>query len=94
ATYYYPNGGTGACGNVLQNTDWIVALSYGTWNSGANCGKTITVEYNGGSVSGVLVADLCPGCIGDGIDLSPAVMAALDSNYINDGRISVTWYFD
>ncbi|KAJ6550791.1 hypothetical protein DFH09DRAFT_925645 [Mycena vulgaris] len=76
ATYYYLNGAPGACGDVPQNTDWIVALSHGTWDSGAN--------YNGRSVSGVLVADLRPGCIGDGIGLSPTVMAAFGSNYINN----------
>ena len=37
ATYYDPNGGYGACGNVLQNTDMIVALSADQYLSGANC---------------------------------------------------------
>ncbi|KAF7372502.1 hypothetical protein MVEN_00112100 [Mycena venus] len=42
----------------------------------------------------VSVQDLCPGCQGaNGIDLSEGAMAALDSNYINDGVISVVWSF-
>ncbi|KAK7018354.1 RlpA-like double-psi beta-barrel-protein domain-containing protein-containing protein [Favolaschia claudopus] len=91
ATYYDPNGGTGACGSVLQNSDFIVALGSGHYDGGAHCGKTVTVTYQGRTIS-VTVADLCPGCQGaNGIDLSEGAMAALDSNYINDGVITVQW---
>ncbi|KAJ7509098.1 Non-catalytic module family EXPN protein [Mycena galericulata] len=91
ATYYDPNGGTGACGTTLQNSDFIVALGEDTWNGGAYCGDTVTVNYNGASIQ-VTVKNLCPGCQGsDGIDLSEGAMAALDPNYINDGEITVTW---
>ena len=41
ATYYDPNGGYGACGNPLQNTDMIVALSADQYLAGANCGKQL-----------------------------------------------------
>jgi hypothetical protein len=42
----------------------------------------------------VSVQDLCPGCQGsNGIDFSEGVMTAPDSNYINDGVISVVWSF-
>ncbi|KAJ7805989.1 hypothetical protein B0H14DRAFT_2382194, partial [Mycena olivaceomarginata] len=54
ATYYDPNGGTGACGSVLQNKDFIVALGTGNWAGGAHCGQTVNVT----------VQDLCPGCQG------------------------------
>ncbi|KAF7343533.1 hypothetical protein MSAN_01973800 [Mycena sanguinolenta] len=93
ATYYDPNGGTGACGSVLQNSDFIVALGTGNWDGGAHCGQTVNVQYQGNTVQ-VTVQDLCPGCQGaNGIDLSEGAMAALDSNYINDGVISVVWSF-
>ncbi|KAF7343517.1 hypothetical protein MSAN_01972000 [Mycena sanguinolenta] len=93
ATYYDPNGGTGACGSVLQNSDFIVALGEDTWNGGSHCGQTVNVQYQGNTVQ-VTVQDLCPGCQGsDGIDLSEGAMAALDPNYINDGVISVAWSF-
>ncbi|KAJ7651849.1 RlpA-like double-psi beta-barrel-protein domain-containing protein-containing protein [Mycena rosella] len=91
-TYYYPNGGTGACGTTLQNSDYIVALSFADYASGAHCGDQIIVYYNGNSVT-VTVEDACAGCSGDSIDLSSGAMAALDPNYINDGRISVTWSY-
>ncbi|KAJ7257088.1 RlpA-like double-psi beta-barrel-protein domain-containing protein-containing protein [Mycena rebaudengoi] len=93
ATYYDPNGRTGACGSTLQNWDMIVALGSGHWDSGSHCGQTITVTYGSASIQ-VTVQDLCPGCQGsNGLDFSEGAMAALDSNYINDGVISVTWSF-
>ncbi|KAJ6484753.1 RlpA-like double-psi beta-barrel-protein domain-containing protein-containing protein [Mycena sanguinolenta] len=93
ATYYDPNGGTGACGSVLQNSDFIVALGTGNWAGGAHCGQTVNVQYKSATIQ-VTVQDLCPGCQGaNGIDLSEGAMAALDPNYINDGVISVVWSF-
>ncbi|KAJ7628156.1 RlpA-like double-psi beta-barrel-protein domain-containing protein-containing protein, partial [Mycena polygramma] len=94
ATYYDPNGGFGACGNTLQNTDFIVALGPAFYNAGAHCGQTLTVSYQGKSIV-VTVQDLCPGCQGtNGIDLSESAMAALDANYIFDGVITVDWSFN
>ncbi|KAF7343617.1 hypothetical protein MSAN_01982300 [Mycena sanguinolenta] len=95
ASYYYPDGGFGACGNVLQNGDFIVALGTDTWAGGAHCGQTINVQYQGRSIQ-VTVQDLCEGCAArgaNGLDLSQGAMAALDPNYINDGIITVTWSF-
>ena len=44
ATFYYPNGGYGACGNPIQNTDYAVALNTDSYASGANCGRQISVS--------------------------------------------------
>ncbi|KAJ7095642.1 RlpA-like double-psi beta-barrel-protein domain-containing protein-containing protein, partial [Mycena epipterygia] len=77
ATYYDPDGGFGACGTQLQNSDFIVALPESQYDNGAHCGQTVNVEYQGNSIQ-VTVADLCPGCQGeDGIDLAEGAMAAL-----------------
>ncbi|KAF7343612.1 hypothetical protein MSAN_01981700 [Mycena sanguinolenta] len=93
ATYYDPDGGIGACGSVLQNSDFIVALGVDNWDDGAFCGQMLNVQYQGYTIR-VTVQDLCPGCQGvNGISLSEGAMAALDSNYINDEMISVVWYF-
>ncbi|KAJ6512279.1 RlpA-like double-psi beta-barrel-protein domain-containing protein-containing protein, partial [Mycena vulgaris] len=93
ATYYYPNGQPGACGWTINNGDMAVALKAGDYASGAHCGQSITVHYNGHSIS-VVVADLCPGCQGThGIDLTQGAMAVLDANYIAHGVDSVTWSF-
>ncbi|KAJ7890941.1 RlpA-like double-psi beta-barrel-protein domain-containing protein-containing protein [Mycena olivaceomarginata] len=94
ASYYDPDGGTGACGSVLQNSDFIVALGEDTWDNGAHCGITITITYHGHTIT-VTVADRCPGCNSlhgaHSIDLSEGAIAALDSNYQNDGIITVQW---
>lgn len=44
ASFYDPDGGIGACGTVLQNSDFVVALGVDTWDNGAHCGETVTVE--------------------------------------------------
>ncbi|KAI0769352.1 RlpA-like double-psi beta-barrel-protein domain-containing protein-containing protein [Trametes elegans] len=90
ATYYYPNGGYGACGTQLQNTDYIVALNPVQYSSGANCGRRINVQYQGKSVQAT-VADLCPGCGSGGVDLSPVAFEQLAP--LSAGRIQVTWDF-
>ncbi|KAJ7767002.1 hypothetical protein DFH07DRAFT_737034 [Mycena maculata] len=94
-TYYYPDSGYGACGWPIENTDYSVALAPGDYDSGANCGRSITVDYSVLGTSVILtVADECAGCSGDSIDLVSGPMSALDPNYINDGRISVSWYYN
>ncbi|KAF7343624.1 hypothetical protein MSAN_01983000 [Mycena sanguinolenta] len=48
--------------------------------------------FNQGKSIPVTVEDLCKGCAArgaNGLDLSQGAMAALDSNYVNDGVISV-----
>ncbi|KAF7372843.1 hypothetical protein MSAN_00490300 [Mycena sanguinolenta] len=93
ATYYDPNGGTGACPPypVINNGDMAVAIGSGNWNSGAYCGKTMKVTYGTKTIS-VVIKDLCPGCQGaNGIDLTEGAMAALDSNYIQHGVDNVQW---
>ncbi|KAK0457326.1 RlpA-like double-psi beta-barrel-protein domain-containing protein-containing protein [Desarmillaria tabescens] len=91
ATFYDPNGLIGACGNPLQNSDLIVALSISQYAGGAHCGTQISVSYAGNSVSAT-VADECPTCAGDGIDLSPAAFQQLAS--LDAGEIQVTWDFE
>ncbi|KAJ6479627.1 RlpA-like double-psi beta-barrel-protein domain-containing protein-containing protein, partial [Mycena sanguinolenta] len=91
ATYYDPDGGYGACGWQIQNSDMAVAIGSGNWNSGSHCGATMTVTY-GSTTIYVTVADLCPGCQGaNGIDLTEGAMAAMDPNYIAHGVDSVVW---
>ncbi|KAJ6507703.1 RlpA-like double-psi beta-barrel-protein domain-containing protein-containing protein [Mycena vitilis] len=91
ATYYNPDGGLGACGWAIQNSDFAVAIGAGHWDNGAHCGRTMTVTFNGATVQAT-VADLCPGCQGDnGIDLTPGAIGAIDPNYVNNGVDSVTW---
>ncbi|KAJ6490062.1 RlpA-like double-psi beta-barrel-protein domain-containing protein-containing protein, partial [Mycena sanguinolenta] len=94
ATYYDPNGGTGACPPypVINNWDMVVAIGAGNWNNGAYCGKTMIVIYGSTTIL-VIIEDLCPGCQGtNGIDLTEGAMAALDPDYIQHGVDEVTWF--
>ncbi|KAJ7494921.1 hypothetical protein FB451DRAFT_1019844, partial [Mycena latifolia] len=73
ATFYDPNGGFGACGSILQNSQLIAALRPNDWAGSAHC-------VQGQSVS-VVVQDSFPGCQGaHGIDLTEPAMAVLDPN--------------
>ncbi|KAI0161893.1 RlpA-like double-psi beta-barrel-protein domain-containing protein-containing protein [Hypoxylon sp. FL1284] len=82
-TYYTP--GLGACGQTNNENDAVVAMSPAQYG---HCGKSINIHYNGKSASAKIV-DKCPGCTGDGIDVSPAVFKKLVD--LSAGRVSVTW---
>ncbi|PBK90507.1 hypothetical protein ARMGADRAFT_1111869 [Armillaria gallica] len=91
ATWYTPNGGVGACGAPMQNSDHIVALSSNQYAGGAHCWKYIGVHYKGKFVDAT-IGDLCPGCGHNGIDLSPSAFEKLAP--LDDGRIQVTWNYE
>ncbi|RPD63953.1 barwin-like endoglucanase [Lentinus tigrinus ALCF2SS1-7] len=91
ATYYEPNGGLGACGSPIQNSDFAVALSSAQYSGGSNCGRRINVHYQGKSVEATVV-DLCPGCASGSIDLTPSAFQQLAD--LSAGRIQVTWDFE
>lgn len=91
ATYYEPNGGTGACGKRLQNSDMIVALSADRYDNGAHCHKKLWARYNGKKIA-VTVEDLCPGCAKSSLDLSRAAFQQLAN--LEEGVFDVEWWFD
>ncbi|KAL6707961.1 hypothetical protein ACN47E_003635 [Coniothyrium glycines] len=79
-TVYDNNGGFGACGTVLHDTDYVAAIAKDAWGASTYdpmtgaatnkwCGQKINVTYNGKTVP-VTIMDLCPGCSGHDIDLS------------------------
>ncbi|PBK90527.1 hypothetical protein ARMGADRAFT_934207, partial [Armillaria gallica] len=84
-----PNGGVGACGVPMQNSDHIVALSSNQYDGGTH--KYIGVHYKGKFVDAT-IRDLCPGCDHNGIDLSPSAFEKLAP--LDDGRIQVTWNYE
>ncbi|KAF8197297.1 RlpA-like double-psi beta-barrel-protein domain-containing protein-containing protein, partial [Mycena galopus ATCC 62051] len=75
-TFYLPDGGLGACGNPIQNSDFAVALSSANFAGGAHCGQNLNVNLNDTTIT-VTVADLCVGCEADGIDLTQGAFQAL-----------------
>ncbi|KIJ46271.1 hypothetical protein M422DRAFT_102028, partial [Sphaerobolus stellatus SS14] len=75
ATYFWQKGHAGACGQVHQDWDYVVALYTSNYHNGAHCWKKvlITDERTGATAVGV-VADECPTCRGPGsIDLSKSL---------------------
>ncbi|PBK62485.1 hypothetical protein ARMSODRAFT_1024896 [Armillaria solidipes] len=91
ATWYTPNGGVGACGAPMQNSDHIVALSSDQYAAGAHCWKHIGVHYQGNFVDAT-TGDLCPSCGHNGIDLSLSAFEELAP--LDDGRIQITWNYE
>lgn len=99
-TIYDNNGGFGACGTELHDTDMIVALSKDTWGAstydvmtGAStnpwCGQRIKIEYNGNHIFAKIM-DLCPGCSGADIDLSLAAWKEL-TKLDEKTRLKASW---
>lgn len=99
-TIYDNNGGFGACGTELHDTDMIVALSKDTWGASTYdvmtgestnpwCGQRIKVEYNGNHIFAKIM-DLCPGCSGADIDLSLAAWKEL-TKLDEKTRLKASW---
>ncbi|KAK0220298.1 hypothetical protein IW262DRAFT_1273119, partial [Armillaria fumosa] len=76
--WYTPNGGVGACGAPLQNSDHIVAFSSDQQCQVHRCHATL--------------GDLCPGCGHNVLDLSSSAFQKLAP--LDDGHIKVTWNYD
>lgn len=99
-TIYQTEGGYGACGTQLQDTDMIVAIAEAAWGAStydvatgaatnAWCGKKIQIEYNGNTVPATIM-DMCPGCSGHDIDLSPATWKAVTGSDV-ETRYKASW---
>ncbi|KIJ26096.1 hypothetical protein M422DRAFT_272874 [Sphaerobolus stellatus SS14] len=84
--------GIGACGNFNVNSDFIIALSIPQYANGANCGKGVTITYNGVTAHAT-VADECPGCPEGAIDLTEGLFTFLAGS-LSVGVIDVEWSFD
>ncbi|ROV88769.1 hypothetical protein VPNG_10283 [Cytospora leucostoma] len=99
-TWYNTNGGYGACGTVLSDSEAICALSEKlydqyTKNSNSNdnelCGKKIEITMPSGQTATVTVADRCTGCAATDIDLTPTTFKQLVSGGLGTGRTEATW---
>ncbi|CAD6590259.1 MAG: hypothetical protein TREMPRED_005663 [Tremellales sp. Tagirdzhanova-0007] len=73
----------------------MVALNtpqYGSGYPGPQCFKTITVQANGVTVSGIEILDECPTCDWGGLDMSPFLFQRFASESV--GVLSITWWFE
>lgn len=93
-------GGSGACGTKLVDSDMIVALAKPTWGdstydrmTGAAtnpwCGQKINVFYEGRTITATIM-DLCPECKAGDIDLSVAAWQALTGSDVKT-RLKASW---
>ena len=64
--------GLGACGGRNVDSDFIVAMNHGQFDSGHWCGKTVTISF-GGKTAQAVVADRCEECPYGALDLSPGL---------------------
>jgi len=93
------DGGLGACGwTVDSNSELQIALPVGLMGSLSNtnpyCGMSVTI-YNpiDDKTQVATVGDKCMGCLGNSIDLTNALFAAVAPS--GDGRVSgVQWWFN
>jgi len=97
-------GAYGSCGVIHADSDFIVALPTAQFSAAeikAHCGQTVSItNVGGGKVNeGIgktltaVVADTCPGCVGQGLDLSTGLWEALHGGNRDDGVFEIEWYF-
>jgi predicted RNA-binding Zn-ribbon protein involved in translation (DUF1610 family) len=92
ATFY--DVGLGACGNTNVASDYIVALNtpqYGSSYPSPNCGKSITISYNG-KTAVATIQDQCPGCGYGDLDLSRGLFDHFASEDL--GTFQMTWWYN
>ncbi|KAJ5501528.1 Barwin-related endoglucanase [Penicillium expansum] len=79
-----------SCGTTNDGTvENVLALPHGIMTD-SDCGKTVTVTYNGQTATGIVV-DKCMGCDNESVDLSRHFFAELAS--MDAGRVSgAKWY--
>ncbi|ESW96311.1 hypothetical protein KL918_000263 [Ogataea parapolymorpha] len=90
--------GADNCGTSSTNSDLVCAISHSLYETSVNgedlssyCGKTITANYNGNSVT-VKVVDSCESCGDNDLDFSPAAFSKLADQDV--GEIEITWSWD
>ncbi|KAG7823905.1 hypothetical protein KL919_001590 [Ogataea angusta] len=90
--------GADNCGTSSTNSDLVCAISHSLYETSVNgedissyCGKTITANYNGNSVT-VKVVDSCESCGDNDLDFSPAAFSKLADQDL--GEIEITWSWD
>ncbi|KAJ5881753.1 uncharacterized protein N7529_000425 [Penicillium soppii] len=81
-----------SCGTTNDGaTENVLALPHGIMKDG-DCGKTVTITYNGQTATGTVV-DKCMGCDDSSIDLSRHLFGQLAS--MDAGRVSgAKWYIN
>lgn len=79
---------------MALSSDYVMGLLSSGTPKNPYCGATISVTYNGKTVSGIQVMDKCAGCKSVGhIDLSPGAFMALGASE-DAGHVAIEWHFE
>lgn len=63
---------------VHLDSDFVVAINAPVWDNGAHCGQTIEIrDSNTGALVPAKIADECPFCSSESLDLSEGTFLAL-----------------
>jgi hypothetical protein len=88
-TYYQP--GLGSCGETSSDSDRVVALAPGQFESTPDaCGKMIQIT-KGDLNATAKVVDKCPVCTLGSIDVSSTVFQEIAP--LSAGRVQITWEY-
>ncbi|PWN41927.1 barwin-like endoglucanase [Ceraceosorus guamensis] len=92
ATFFYQGGNAGSCGTAHSDSDAVVAISSAKHDS-SNCGKWITItNTQTGQTTSAQIADTCPTCGTDDIDLSKGAFNKIGTT--EEGEVPVTWHMN
>ncbi|VDC05955.1 unnamed protein product [Peniophora sp. CBMAI 1063] len=93
ATYYFPSGVAGPCGQGFPDSAFIVAEQAQRWKV-SDCARQVRVTNNNNGKSVVaIVEDRCPGCQGNAnsLDLSVGAFTAIADE--SEGIVPITWEY-
>jgi len=99
ATWYDVTTGTGACGQNMSPSDFVVALNspqldaYGGYVNGvpSTCFDSITITYNG-MTQVATIKDECPTCGWGSLDMSEGLFSSFAD--LGVGVFPITWWFN
>ncbi|WPG99978.1 Hypothetical protein R9X50_00280200 [Acrodontium crateriforme] len=104
ATYYTQDGNAGSCGQYHSDSDYIVAISeQAPFTYNAHCGQTVTItnmgggdnNYGNGKTITATVADTCPECDPNHLDLSEGAFKALTGGQLDPpGEFNIRWHLN
>lgn len=91
-TVYDQNGNRGACGDLHSDWDKVVAISHER-NPVQNgqCGQYVILSYNGINHR-FLIADMCPGCDWNSMDLSKGAFQEVTGNTYD--MVWAEWWYE
>ncbi|KAF7376973.1 Barwin-like endoglucanase [Mycena sanguinolenta] len=84
------NGAPQQCGSSVTDSDLAVMISPDVFDGGAECGKNVTVSFQGRSVV-LQVAGECV-CITSSIEMTMAAFTTLNAPF--ERPVTVNWEFD